>query len=138
MTGYAQLAWYLVLGVVLGLVTLILPQLLSPRFMGRTTEQTYECGVDTVGSAWMRFSINYYVFALIFVAFEVDILYLFPVAVAYEESGWRGFAEIAIFLVILSLAILYAWRKGVFLWKSHRAPQSRSTQRASAGVRTVS
>lgn len=137
MTGYAQLAWYLVLGVVLGLVTLILPQLLSPRFMGRTTEQTYECGVDTVGSAWMRFSINYYVFALIFVAFEVDILYLFPVAVAYEESGWRGFAEIAIFLVILSLAILYAWRKGVFLWKSHRAPQSRSTQLDSAGVKTV-
>ncbi len=138
MTGYAQLAWYLVLGVVLGLVTLILPQLLSPRFMGRTTEQTYECGVDTVGSAWMRFSINYYVFALIFVAFEVDILYLFPVAVAYEESGWRGFAEIAIFLVILSLAILYAWRKGVFLWKSHRAPQSRRAQTDSVGIRTLS
>ncbi len=138
MTGYAQLAWYLVLGVVLGLVTLILPQLLSPRFMGRTTEQTYECGVDTVGSAWMRFSINYYVFALIFVAFEVDILYLFPVAVAYEESGWRGFAEIAIFLVILSLAILSAWRTGVFLWKSHRAPQSRRAQTDSVGIRTLS
>lgn len=127
MNGYAQLAWYIVIGVALGLVVLILPQLLSPRYIGKTTEETYECGVDTVGSAWMRFSINYYVFALIFVAFEVDILYLFPVAAAYESSGWRGFAEIAIFLVILSLAILYAWRKGVFLWRSHRAPQSRST-----------
>ena len=139
MNGYAQLAWYIVIGVALGLVVLILPQLLSPRYIGKTTEETYECGVDTVGSAWMRFSINYYVFALIFVAFEVDILYLFPVAAAYESSGWRGFAEIAIFLVILSLAILYAWRKGVFLWRSHRAPQSRSTRPDSPeGVGTAS
>ncbi|MBL8785852.1 MAG: NADH-quinone oxidoreductase subunit A [Deltaproteobacteria bacterium] len=126
MNGYAQLACYLVLGLVLGGVIVVLPQLLSPRSIGRTTENTYECGIDTVGSAWMRFSITYYVFALIFVAFEVDILYLFPVAVAYEPSGWRGLAEIAAFLVILSLAILYAWRKGVFVWKSHRAPQSSS------------
>lgn len=139
MNGYAQLAWYIVIGVGLGLVVLILPQLLSPRVIGRTTEETYECGVDTVGSAWMRFSINYYVFALIFVAFEVDILYLFPVAVAYESADWRGFIEIAVFLVILSLAILYAWRKGVFVWRSHRAPQSRSTRRDSpAGAETVS
>lgn len=126
MNGYAQLACYLALGLALGGVILVLPQLLSPRSIGRSTENTYECGIDTVGSAWMRFSINYYVFALIFVAFEVDILYLFPVAVAYEPSGWRGLAEIAVFLVILSLAILYAWRKGVFVWKSHRAPQSSS------------
>lgn len=139
MNGYAQLAWYIVIGVGLGLVVLILPQLLSPRVIGRTTEETYECGVDTVGSAWMRFSINYYVFALIFVAFEVDILYLFPVAVAYESAGWRGFIEIAVFLVILSLAILYAWRKGVFVWRSHRAPQSRSTRPDSPeGVGTAS
>jgi len=126
MDGYAQLAWFLVLGLALGGIILVLPQLLAPRSIGRTTEDTYECGIDTVGSAWMRFSITYYVFALIFVAFEVDVLYLFPVAVAYDSSGWRGLAEIAIFLVILSLAILYAWRKGVFVWKSHRAPQSPS------------
>ena len=137
MTGYAHLGWYLVLGVVLGVVVMVLPQLLSPRYIGKDTEGTYECGVDTVGSAWMRFSINYYVFALIFVAFEVDILYLFPVATAYEASGWKGFIEIAIFLVILSLAILYAWRKGVFVWKSHRAPQSRPTQPVSEPIRTV-
>ncbi len=137
MADYAHLAGYLLLGVVLGAVVLVLPQLLSPRFLGRMTENTYECGVDTVGSAWMRFSINYYVFALIFVAFEVDILYLFPVALAYEESGWRGFAEIAVFLAILSLAILYAWRKGVFLWKSQRAPGSRSKHSRSVSAATT-
>lgn len=134
MADYAHLAWYLVLGVVLGLVVMLLPQLLSPRVLSRKTEDTYECGVDTVGSAWMRFSIQYYVFALIFVAFEVDILYLFPVALAYEGAGWRGFVEIAIFLVILSLAILYAWRKGVFVWKSPKALGSRSTRSPSGSV----
>jgi len=127
MDGYAQLAWYIALGIALGGFVVLIPHLLSPKFRGRMTENTYECGVDTIGSAWMRFSIAYYVFALIFVAFEVDILYLFPAAVAYPDSGWRGFIEVAIFLVILSLAILYAWRKGVFVWKAHLAPQSRST-----------
>lgn len=132
MTDYAQLALYLALGLAFGGLALVIPQLLAPRVRGAMTEQTYECGVDTIGSSWMRFSVSYYVFALIFVAFEVDILYLFPVAVAYADAGWRAFIEIAIFIAILSLAILYAWRKGVFQWQAHRAPQSRSTRPASA------
>ncbi len=115
---YAQLAGYLLLGVVLAAIPLIIPLLISPRYQGAETADTYECGIDTIGSAWMRFSLSYYIFALIFVAFEVDILYLFPVALVYESFGWRGFLEVAIFLVILSLAILYAWRKGVFRWQS--------------------
>jgi len=118
MEGYAQLGGYLVLGIVLAAIPLILPLLISPRYRGLETEATYECGVDTIGSAWGRFGVSYYVFALIFVAFEVDILYLFPVALVYEAFGWRGFVEILIFLVILSLAIVYAWRSGVFKWES--------------------
>ena len=117
MTDYVQLVVYLGLGVVLGAFAFVAPWLLSPRYKGPETEQTYECGVDTIGSAWIRFGISFYLFALIFVAFEVDILYLFPVALVYDEiPGWRAFVEIAIFLSILSLAILYAWRKGVFQW----------------------
>ena len=118
MDGYTQLAWYLALGIALGVVVLLIPQLISPRVRGRQTESTYECGVDTIGSSWMRFSISYYVFALIFVAFEVDILYLFPVALVMSDPaiGWRGIIELSIFLGILTLAIVYAWRRGVFRW----------------------
>lgn len=116
MSSYAQLGILLGLGAVLGALPLILPLLIGPRQRARMTESTYECGVDPIGGAWVRFDIGFYVFALIFVAFEVDILYLFPIALVYEDYGWRGFIEIAIFLGILSLAVVYAWRKGVFRW----------------------
>ena len=115
---FGQLMGYLGLGFVLGAFALVIPSLIAPRYKGKDTQSTYECGVDTVGTAWIRFGISFYLFALIFVAFEVDILYLFPVALVFAdpEIGWRAFVEIAIFLVILSLAIVYAWRKGVIKW----------------------
>ncbi len=118
MTDYEQLVAYLGIGVVLGLVALVVPMLISPRYKGPETEQTYECGVDTIGTARIRFGITFYLYALIFVAFEVDILYLFPVALVYNEAafGWRALVEVSIFLVILSLAIVFAWRKGVMRW----------------------
>ncbi len=118
MTDYAQLVAYLGIGVVLGFAALAIPWLISPRYRGPETELTYECGVDTIGTSWIRFSISFYVFALIFVAFEVDVLYLFPVVLVFAEPafGWRAFAEVVIFLVILSMAIVHAWRKGVFEW----------------------
>ncbi len=118
MTEYTQLLIYVVLGVVFALTALIVPTLIAPRYKGEETAKTYECGVDTIGPTWVRFGISYYLFALIFVAFEVDVLYLFPVALVYDDPrfGWRAFFEVAIFLVILSLAILYAWRKGVIRW----------------------
>ncbi len=118
MSDTTQLVVYIGLGVVFGALALIAPLLLSPRYKGEKTEQTYECGVDTIGSAWIRFDISFYLCALIFVAFEVDILYLFPVALVFSDPvfGWRAFFEVAIFLVILSLAIVYAWRKGVIRW----------------------
>ena len=118
MTDYGQLVAYLGLGLVLGIGALVVPMLISPRYKGPESEKIYECGVDTVGTAWIRFGISFYLFALIFVAFEVDILYLFPVALVYNEAefGWRALAEVGAFLLILSLAIVFAWRKGVIRW----------------------
>jgi len=118
MSEYTQLLIYIGLGVVFALLALMVPTLISPRYKGGESRKTYECGVDTIGPTWVRFGISFYLFALIFVAFEVDVLYLFPVALVYADPdfGWRAFVEISIFLVILSLAILYAWRKGVIRW----------------------
>ena len=115
---YGLLAGLLLLGVLFAGAAVVIPQLISPRYRGPKTEETYECGVDTIGSAWMRFSLPFYLFALIFVAFEVDVLYLFPVALVFHEAiyAWRDLFEVALFLLILSLAIVFAWRKGVFRW----------------------
>ena len=88
---------------------------------GSQNRETYECGMDTIGSAWVRFDISYYLFALIFVAFEVDVLYILPIAVIYDTGTyvWRDFIELTIFIGILFLAIIYAWSKGVLHWR-HR------------------
>ncbi|MBK8482663.1 MAG: NADH-quinone oxidoreductase subunit A [Proteobacteria bacterium] len=116
---YALLGGLLLFAIAMAVVPLVLPKLITPRYGGLKTLETYECGVDTIGTAWTRFSIAFYLFALIFVAFEVDILYLFPVALVFGEPGfgWRDLIEIALFLGILSLAIVFAWRKGVFEWR---------------------
>ena len=116
---YRLLGGLVVAAVLLALLPLVVPRLISPRYHGRKTEETYECGVDTIGTAWGQFSIAFYLFALIFVAFEVDILYLFPIALVFGEPGlgWRDVIEVSMFLGILSLAIIFAWRKGVFVWR---------------------
>ena len=87
----------------------------STRNILNKTQQAIECGVEPIGPAWIRFGIVYYLYALIFLAFDVDILFLFPVALVYD-SGFviRDFVEILIFVGILSLALVYAWKKGVF------------------------
>jgi len=115
---YSLIGCLLLLGAVIAIAALVLPLLLSPRYKGPKTLDTYECGVDTIGSAWARFSIAFYLFALIFVAFEVDILYLFPIALVFGDPslGMRDIIEVTMFLGILSLGILYAWKNGVFKW----------------------
>ena len=76
----------------------------------------YECGVDPVGSGWSQSQIRYYIFALLFVMFDVEAVFIFPWAVRLEELGVFGLVEMAIFIVILALGLLYAWKKKVLRW----------------------
>ena len=90
----------------------------STRSINNKTKQSIECGVDPIGDAWIKFGIVYYLYALMFLAFDVDVLFLFPVALAYDKGFVvRDFVEILIFVSILSLALVYAWKKGVFKWE---------------------
>ena len=91
---------------------------LAPRAKGGAMGEPFECGVPTHGEAWARFSINYYVCALIFLAFEVDILYLFPVAASYgtTHGGLSSTVKLLVFIAVLAAAIVYFSRKGVFTW----------------------
>ena len=76
----------------------------------------YESGVDPVGEGWSQSQIRYYIFALLFVMFDVETVFIFPWAVRVEPLGWFGFVEAVTFILILALGLLYAWRKGVLRW----------------------
>jgi NADH-quinone oxidoreductase subunit A len=88
------------------------------RQTAHKTDQYIECGMEPIGDAWIRYSAVYYLYALVFVAFAVDVLFLVPVAMVYNKQfPLRDFIEMLIFIGILSLVIVYAWKKGVFEWK---------------------
>lgn len=96
---------------------LLLSALVHPRAKGGDMGMSYECGMKPHGRAWNQFGISYYVYALLFLAFDVDVLYLFPVSVWYHHAeGMFYFFEVAGFLSVLAIAIIYFWKKGVFTW----------------------
>lgn len=116
LTDYLAVALYLLAGLAFAVVPLVISRLIVKRSAGLKRAETYESGMETIGSAWIQFTVAYYIYALIFLAFDVDVLYLFPVALAYGKYASRDLIELVIFVGILSLAIVYAWRKGVFEW----------------------
>ena len=77
---------------------------------------TYESGVDPVGSGWSQSQVRYYVFALLFVMFDVEAVFIFPWAIRLESLGTFALVEMVVFVVILALGLVYAWRKGVLRW----------------------
>lgn len=103
-------------GTLMAVGALVTAYLLSPRAKGGDLGMPYECGMRPMGDAWIRFGVNYYIYALIFLAFEVDVLYLLPVSVVYPQLGMDAFFKVFIFLFVLALAIVFFWAKGVFTW----------------------
>jgi NAD(P)H-quinone oxidoreductase subunit 3 len=117
LTDFLAIVLYVAVGIGFAVVPLILSRLIVRRSTGATRDETYESGMETIGSAWIQFTAAYYIYALIFLAFDVDVLYLFPVSISYGDFAMRDFVEVVIFVGILSLAIVYAWCKGVFEWQ---------------------
>jgi NADH-quinone oxidoreductase subunit A len=108
---------YLVAAGLFALGPILLAYLIAPRSYGASRDDIYECGMPIIGSAWIQVAVVYYLFALLFLAFDVDVLFLFPVLLAYGKGyAWLDFIEITIFIGILSLILVYAWRRGVFNW----------------------
>lgn len=89
---------------------------LRPHRPGPIKQTTYECGLETIGDSWMQFKVQYYLYALIFVLFDVETVFLYPWAVAYLGLPIFALVEMAIFLGILAIGLIYAWRKGALEW----------------------
>ena len=120
---FAPVLLFSAVAVLFTLVPIVIAYILAPRTKGEKTLHTYECGIEPYGSAWVRYGIHYYIYALIFIAFDVDVLYLFPAALSYAKGERvNEFYALLMFVLILALAIIYAWGKGVFTWKRRVYP----------------
>ena len=113
---------YLYVGIFMVLIcgfvasVLVLARLISPGHRSRTKAQNYETGEATVTDPWRPFQVRYYVFALLFLIFDVEAAFLFPWAVIYRELGLYGFVEMVIFVLVLGVGLAYAWKKGALKW----------------------
>ena len=99
-------------GIALGVARIV-----SPRSYIRQKGEAYECGIPTRGRSWMQFKAGYYLFAILFLMFDVEAVFLFPWAVTVQDAGIDGLINILFFMVILILGLAYAWRKGALEWK---------------------
>lgn len=107
---------FLVLGLALVIAPLVISHFIAPRKPNPIKHQTYECGVETVGDTWVQFKVQYYIFALVFVVFDVETVFLFPWAVAYRQLPLFAVLEGVLFILILAGGLLYIWRKGALEW----------------------
>lgn len=115
--GYVFVVLFLLLGIVLPVATvMVLGPLLRPKKPSPEKNSTYESGLEPFGEAQVRYNIRYYLFALMFVVFDVEILFLYPWAVSFMDLGLFGLVEVVIFMVLLVLGLAYAWKKKVLEW----------------------
>ncbi len=115
---FTPVALFSLVAILFAVFAIVVPHLLASRTRGEKTHTTYECGIPPFGTAWVKYGIHYYIYALIFIAFDVDVLYLFPVALSYARGARiHEFWALLSFVIILALAVVYAWGKGVFTWK---------------------
>jgi len=107
---------FLFVGIAFVVVNLIAWKILRPSRFSEEKLTTYECGENPQGSAWIQFNIRFYVFALIFVVFDVEAAFLLPWAVVFKELGPLAFVEGLVFIFILAVGLAYVWRKGDLEW----------------------
>ncbi len=117
MTDSALFLVVLIVAVVLVGAALLIAMWLAPRSSNPLKGDVYECGIPTRGTSWMQFRVGYYLFAILYLIFDVETVLLFPWAVVMRDMGPAGLSSVAFFLVILTLGLAYAWRKGALKWK---------------------
>ena len=109
---------FLALGVVFAVISIVVPLFIAPRGRARDTLKTYESGIIPERGAWRQFSLAYYLYALLYLAVAVDVIYLFPVALVYRVfNTWQALVEVVAFVFIVALAVVYSWRTGAFRWE---------------------
>jgi len=115
--SYSFIGLMAIVAISFPVVALAIAWLVRPKRPTPLKQSTYECGLETIGETWVQFRVQYYIYALLFVVFDIETVFLYPWAVAYKQLGLFALAEMFIFIGILVLGLAYAWRKGVLQWK---------------------
>lgn len=116
LTDFGRIFVFMLVAIIFVIIAIVAAKFVRPSRPTKEKLMTYECGEDTVGSPWVKFNIRFYVVALIFLIFDVEIVLLIPWALVYKEFGLQGFLVGAIFLILLGLGMAYEWRKGDLEW----------------------
>jgi NADH-quinone oxidoreductase subunit A len=115
--NYLTILLFLIIGVLVGVGPLVLGYVLGPRRPDQEKDSPYECGFEAFESARMKFDVRYYLVAILFILFDLEIAFLFPWAVVLEDVGIFGFWAMVLFLAILVVGFLYEWKKGALEWE---------------------
>ncbi|NJD01675.1 MAG: NADH-quinone oxidoreductase subunit A [Ruminiclostridium sp.] len=117
MRDYIIIGVFLIASAVFGILLLLISTLLRPKKPNKEKLSTYECGIETKGPTWIRFNVSYFMYALIFMLFDIETVFLLPWAVKFRALGIFAFIEMIIFIGILIIGLWYVWKEAVLKWK---------------------
>ena len=120
MQGWLSILIMIVLGAGFALISVLLSSLLGPRKPSPEKSAPYECGMPAVGDARERQSVKFYLVAMIFLLFDIEVAFVYPWAMAFRTLQWTGFLQLLVFFALLLTGYIYVWRKGVFDWSGER------------------
>jgi NADH-quinone oxidoreductase subunit A len=121
MQGWLSILLMIALGAGFALIAVLLSSLLGPRRPSPEKMAPYECGMPAVGDARDRQSVKFYLVAMIFLLFDIEVAFLYPWAMALRDLGWGGFAQLVLFMLLLLAGYVYVWRKGALDWGNENA-----------------
>ncbi|NOZ86505.1 MAG: NAD(P)H-quinone oxidoreductase subunit 3 [Deltaproteobacteria bacterium] len=117
MLSYEAILLLIVLGIAISVVFVLISKFLGPKNPNARKKSVYECGAEPQGSARKRFPVKFYMIALLFLLFDIEAVFLYPWAKLFRELGFLGFVEMGIFMLVLIVGLIYAWRKGALEWE---------------------
>ena len=116
LTRYFPILLFIVIALAFGVATLVLSYLVQPKYPEAEKLSAYECGSEPFSDARMPFPVRYYIFAMLFVIFDIEVIFLYPWALVFKQIGLIGLVEMMIFIGLFVVAYVYAWKKGALEW----------------------
>ena len=113
---YLFVGIFVVFSAIFALIPLVLAWFLAPKKPSADKQATYECGLASQGESWIQYHVQYYIYALVFVIFDIETIFIYPWAVAFKRLGLFAFVEMVLFIAILAFGLLYAWKKKMLEW----------------------